>query len=63
MAHRVKLMLKVVLCLGLRHKRILIYNSITLYMPLISLKRKGAVKKRPTKRPINLASANLSVFF
>lgn len=40
MAHRVKLMLKVVLCLGLRHKRILIYNSITLYMPLISLKRK-----------------------
>jgi len=39
-AHRVKLMLNVVLCLGLRHKRILIYNSITLYMPLISLKRK-----------------------
>ena len=40
MAHRVKLMLNVVLCLGPRHKRILIYNSITLYMPLISLKRK-----------------------
>ena len=40
MAHRVKIMLKVVICLGLRHKRILIYNSITLYMPLISLKRK-----------------------
>jgi len=40
-AHRVKLMLKVVLCLGLRHKRILIYNSIILYMPLISQKRKA----------------------
>ncbi|EJF13019.1 hypothetical protein HMPREF1145_1012 [Oribacterium parvum ACB8] len=33
-------MLNVVLCLGLRHKRLLIYNSITLYMPFISLKRK-----------------------
>ena len=40
MAHGVKLMLNVVLCLGLRHKRLLIYNSITLYMPFISLKRK-----------------------
>lgn len=29
----------------------------------VIMNKKGAVKKRPTKRPINLASANLSVFF